>query len=85
MIEAYRTYDPIEADLIEAKLKDEGIEYVVSGNSNLAMTMDTFNSELNRMAVKRPIKFFVDEENLEKARLAIEKDNSEMMGDDLEY
>jgi|WetSurMetagenome_2_1015567.scaffolds.fasta_scaffold1560946_1 hypothetical protein len=83
--EVYVTYDPMEASLIQAKLDDEEIEYNVKGNSNLTMTMDTFNAQISRMALKQPIKFFVKEEDYDKAKAVIEKDNSDMLQDDLEY
>ena len=79
------TYDPMEASLIQAKLDDEEIEYKVTGNSNLTMTMDTFNSGISRMALKQPIKFFVKEEDYERAKTIIDKDNSDLLQDDLEY
>jgi len=79
------TYDPMEASLIQAKLADEEIEYSVKGNSNLSMTMDTFNAEITRMALKQPIKFYVKEEDYDKAKKIIDTDNSDMLKDDLEY
>ena len=79
------TYDPMEASLIQAKLDDEEIEYSVKGNSNLSMTMDTFNAEITRMALKQPIKFYVKEEDYDKAKKIIDTDNSDMLKDELEY
>jgi hypothetical protein len=79
------TYDPMEASLIQAKLDDEEIEYRVRGTGNLSMTMDTFNAEITRMALKQPIKFFVLEEDYERAKAIIDKDNSDLLQDDLEY
>ena len=84
-VEVYVTYDPMEAHLIIAKLKDEDIPFKMSGNSNLAMTMETFNSPISRMALKQPIKFLVPDRYFEIAKVAINTDNSSMLGDDLEY
>jgi hypothetical protein len=47
--------------------------------------MDTFNAEISRMALKQPIKFFVKEEDYERAKTIIDKDNSDLLQDDLEY
>lgn len=84
-VELVVTYDPMEASLIQAKLDDEEIVYSVKGSGNLAMTMDTFNAEITRMALKQPIKFFVKEEDYDRAKSIIEKDNSDLLQDDLEY
>jgi hypothetical protein len=37
------------------------------------------------MALKQPIKFFVKEEDYERAKTIIDKDNSDLLQDDLEY
>lgn len=83
--EVYVTYDPMEANLIKAKLTDEDIPFSVTGTSNITMTMETFNSSLSRMALKQPIKFFVTPDFYELALAAINTDRSSMLGDDLEY
>jgi len=83
--ELFVTYNPIEASIIRAKLDDGAIDYFVSGDSNIAMTMETFNSELSRMALKQPIKFFVDENNFENAKAILERDNSDLLQDDYNY
>jgi hypothetical protein len=83
--EVFVTYDPMEANLVKAKLTDEDIPYSVTGTSNITMTMETFNSPLSRMALKQPIKFFVMPEYYELALAAINTDRSSMLGDDLEY
>ncbi len=85
MVEVFTTYDSMEANLIKAKLRDEEIEFAVKGDSNLAMTMEVFNSELSRMATKQPIKFFVAEKDIELAKIAINTDKSDLLQDDLEY
>ncbi len=85
MVEVYITYDPMEASLIKAKLTDEEIPFKVTGDYNIATTMESFNNELGRMAMKRPIKFFVPESFIELAKTAICTDNSAFLEDDLEY
>jgi len=47
--------------------------------------METFNTVMGRIALKRPIKFFVEEDFIELAKAAINTDNSSLLGDDLEY
>ena len=85
MIEVFTTYNPMEANLIKAKLTDEEIPFKVTGDYNIATTMEAFNTELGRMAMKRPIKFFVPESHIELAKTAINTDNSSLLEDDLEY
>ena len=84
MIEVYETYDPMEANLVKAKLNDEEIPFRVTGDYNIAMSMETFNTPIGRIALKRPIKFFVPEMT-ELALVAINTDKSSFMDDDLEY
>ena len=83
--EVYTTYDPMEASLIKAKLSDEEIPFEVTGDFNIAISMETFNTELGRMALKRPIKFFVQEKDIEIAKVAINTDKSSFFEDDMEY
>ena len=85
MIEVYSTYDPMEANLIKAKLADEEIEFSVMGDFDIAMSMETFNTPIGRIALKRPIKFFVQEKDIELAKIAINTDNSSFLEDDFEY
>lgn len=85
LMEVYVTYDPMEAQLIKAKLTDEDIPFKVTGDSNVTMTLEIFNSPLSRMALKQPIKFFVQPLYYENALTAINTDRSSMLGDDLEY
>ncbi|MEO8665408.1 MAG: hypothetical protein ABI462_07915 [Ignavibacteria bacterium] len=85
MIEVYVTYDPMEANLVIAKLNDEEIPFKVTGDYNIAISMETFNTELGRIATKRPIKFFVPESLIEIAKVAINTDKSSFLEDDLEY
>jgi hypothetical protein len=75
----------MEASLIKAKLTDENIPFNATGDFNITMSMETFNTEIGRMALKRPIKFFVPEEFFELAMVAINTDNSSMLPDDYEY
>jgi hypothetical protein len=84
-VEVFTTYDPMEANLIKAKLSDENIPFTVKGDFSIAYSMEAFNTTLGRMALKQPIKFFVAEEYFEIAKVAINTDRSSFMGDDLEY
>ncbi|HPS64003.1 MAG TPA: hypothetical protein PK447_00355 [Ignavibacteria bacterium] len=84
-IEVYKTYDPIEAKLIAAKLQDREIEFDTFGDFDLTLTMDTFNTPISRMALEQPIIFCVKEEDKENVLKIIREDKSEMMKDDLEY
>ncbi len=85
MVEVFVTYDPMEANLVKAKLTDEEIPFRVTGDYNIAISMETFNTTIGRIALKRPIKFFVPESHIELAKIAINTDNSSFMEDDLEY
>ncbi|HMS63831.1 MAG TPA: hypothetical protein PKD83_01105 [Ignavibacteria bacterium] len=85
LTEIFITYDPMEANLVKAKLRDEEIEFNVTGDYNITMSMETFNTQLGRIAMKRPIKFFVKESDIELAKVAINTDKSSLMDDDLEY
>ena len=84
-MEVFVTYDPMEANLVKAKLTDEEIPFNVTGDFDISFTMETFNTELGRMALKRPIKFFVEESDFELAKVAINTDKSSLFDDDLEY
>ncbi len=85
LIEVFVTYDPMEASLVKAKLTDEEIFFNVTGDYNISVSMETFNTQLGRIALKRPIKFFVSEGDAELAKVAINTDKSSFMEDDLEY
>lgn len=85
MTEVFVTYDPMEANLVKAKLTDEEIQFNVTGDFNISISMDTFNTQLGRIALRRPIKFFVRESDIELAKTAINTDNSSMLGEDLDY
>lgn len=84
-VEVHETYDPMEANLIKAKLSDEEIPFSVRGDFDIAYSMEAFNTSLTRMALKRPIKFFVPENYFELAKTSINTDNSSLLDDDLEY
>lgn len=84
-VEVYETYDPMEANLVKAKLTDEEIPFNVTGDYDIAYSMEAFNTSLTRMALKRPIKFFVPEDKSEFAKKIINTDNSSLLDDDLEY
>ncbi|MBN1634274.1 MAG: DUF2007 domain-containing protein [Ignavibacteria bacterium] len=84
-VEIFTTYDPIEAEIVITKLKDEEIEFTVKGTTQLSVTMETFNTPLTRMALKQPIKIFVKENDAEKAKKSVTTDQSDLLRDDLEY
>ncbi len=84
-VEIFTTYDPVEAEIVITKLKDEEIEYTITGNAQLSVTMETFNTPLSRMALKQPIKIFVKEKDAEHAKKSITTDQSDLLQDDLEY
>jgi hypothetical protein len=85
LVEVFITYDPMEANLVRAKLNDEEIPFTVTGDYNISISMEMFNTELGRIASKRPIKFFVAEGDYEFAKVAINTDKSSFLEDDLEY
>lgn len=85
LVEVFLTFDPMIANLVKAKLTDENIEFNVTGDFNIAISMETFNTPLGRIALKRPIKFFVKECDVELAKVAINTDNSFLLDDDLDY
>ncbi len=85
LVEVYETYDPMEASLVRAKLTDEEIFFNVTGDYNISVSMETFNTQLGRIALKRPIKFFVKEGDAELAKVAINTDKSSLLDEDLEY
>ena len=83
--EVYKTYDPIEAKLIAAKLNDDSIEFDTYGDFDLTLTMDAFNTSISRMSLDQPIIFYVSEDDYEKTLSLLKADNSPMMKDDLDY
>ena len=85
LVEVFLTYNPMEASLVRAKLSDEEIPFTVTGDYNISISMETFNTELGRIALKRPIRFFVEERNYELAKVAINTDNSSLLKDDFDY
>ena len=85
MIDGFVTYDPMETSLVKAKLTDEEIPFRVTGDYNIAISMETFNTAMGRIALKRPIKFYVPESLSEIAKVAINTDKSSFLEDDLEY
>lgn len=85
LIEVFRTYDPMEANLAKAKLMDEEIWFEIKGDSQLTITMETFNTPLTRMALKQPIIIYVIPEDVEKAKKALFTDRSNLLNDDYEY
>jgi len=84
-IEIFCTYDPMEAKLVQAKLSDEQIPFTTLGDTELTITMDTFNSPISRMALKQPIKIFVSTENADRSKEILSRDNSALLSDDAEF
>lgn len=85
LVEVFKTYDPMEANLAKAKLMDEEIWFEITGDSQLTVTMEAFNTPLTRMALKQPIKIFVKTEDVERAKSALYTDRSNLLNEDYEY
>lgn len=85
LTQVYETYNYNEAMLIKAKLQSEEIEFKITGVNDYFLTMEGVNSELGRMALKQPIKFFVLPEFYEIVKVLINTDNSQLLDEDLEY
>jgi hypothetical protein len=43
-IEVFLTYDPMEAKLVQARLSDAEIPFSTLGDTELTLTLETFNS-----------------------------------------
>jgi hypothetical protein len=80
-IKIYETYDYMLAELIEAKLHDNNIEYQVMNKSDIGYTMEVGNNIMGREATGRPFKFFVKPADIENATKLINEDKSSMMDD----
>ncbi|MCX7832679.1 MAG: hypothetical protein N2490_00495 [Ignavibacteria bacterium] len=83
--EIFRTYDPMEANLAKAKLMDEDIWFEITGDSQLTITMETFNTPLTRMALKQPIIIYVKPDDEERAKNALFTDRSNLLNEDYDY
>ena len=58
MIEVFVTYDPMEANLVKAKLTDEEIPFRVTGDYNIAISMESFNTVMGRIASEKSDQIF---------------------------
>ncbi|HEX2786945.1 MAG TPA: hypothetical protein VHP32_03500 [Ignavibacteria bacterium] len=85
LVLVYETYNYNEAMIIKAKLESESIDFKITGASPYFLTMEGVNSELGRMALKQPIKFFVLPKFYEIAKVLINTDNSQLLDEDYEY
>jgi hypothetical protein len=81
-IKIYETFDYMTAELTEARLKDECIEYQVLNKSDIGYTMEVGNALLGRVAVGLPIKFYVELKDAEKARKLVNEDRSSLLDDE---
>ena len=51
MTEVFVTYDPMEVKSLKSKATDE-IPFNVTGDFNISISMDTFNTQLGRIALR---------------------------------
>jgi hypothetical protein len=77
----HETFDFMDAELIEARLKDEDIEYQLMNKADIGYTMDVGNNKMGRQALGIPMKFFVKPEDKEKAQEIISEDRSALLED----
>jgi hypothetical protein len=80
-IKVHETFDFMDAELIEARLQDESIEFQVMNKADIGYTMDVGNNQLGRQALGVPMKFFVRPEDEEKAKEIINEDRSALLED----
>lgn len=78
-IKVHETFDFMDAELIEARLQDESIEFQVMNKADIGYTLDVGNNEMGRQALGLPMKFFVKEEDVEKATEVIQEDRSSLL------
>jgi len=80
-VKVHETFDFMDAELIEARLQDESIEFQVMNKADIGYTMDVGNNELGRQALGVPMKFFVKPEDVEMATEIINEDRSSLLED----
>ena len=78
-VKVYETIDFMEAELIEARLTDESIEFQVMNKADIAYTMEVGNNPIGRGAVNMPLKFFVKPEDKDQALEIINEDRSHLL------
>jgi len=77
----HETFDFMDAELIEARLQDESIDFQVMNKADIGYTLDVGNNEMGRQAMGLPMKFFVRPEDKEKAKEIINEDRSALLDD----
>jgi hypothetical protein len=80
-VKVYETIDFMEAELIEARLQDESIEFQLLNKADIAYTMEVGNNPIGRGAVNIPLKFFVQPEDKDQAMEIINEDRSALLDD----
>ena len=80
-VKVHETFDFMDAELIEARLQDESIEFQVMNKADIGYTLDVGNNEMGRQALGLPMKFFVRPEDAEKATEIIKEDRSTLLDD----
>jgi hypothetical protein len=73
-VKVYETDNKPKADLIEARLRDENIEYRVKNNSDIEQTVFVGNIGLGL-----PIQIFVKQTDLTHVHRLLNEDRSEML------
>jgi hypothetical protein len=85
-VKVYETYDQMLGNLIEARLKDENIQYQVMNKADIGYTMEVGNNAIGRQATGLPLKFFVMPDDVEKAKNIVNEDRSTMLDNpDLDF
>ena len=80
-VKVHETFDFMDAELIEARLQDESIEFQVMNKADIGYTLDVGNNEMGRQALGLPMKFFVRPEDAEMATEIIKEDRSTLLDD----
>jgi hypothetical protein len=78
-VKIFETYDFMLTELLEAKFKDEQIEFRVLNKSDIGYTMEVGNSLMGRQAVGLPFKIYVRLEDEELARAILNDDWSSLL------
>lgn len=85
-VKVYETYDQMLGNLIEARLKDEGINCQVMNRADIGYTMEVGNNAMGRNATGMPLKFFVMPDDVQKAQNVINEDRSKLLDNpDLDF
>lgn len=78
-VKVFETPEIMEAEIMEARFRDEGIEYRALNKMDLGYTWEigkywTYNAG-------QPIKLFVEENNLEQVLKIVNEDRSKLLDD----